>query len=400
MSDISINLKVLDSTTVKIHELNGHMDENLPRMDGLTITTQYNNYTSSPITISFRDGTVAILMPKVCKQPNYRNKLVAITRHTYLAETCQLAYPTDSRLPEYAPETEWGQVMKHSFNNEPNGLVGFLPWQEGGYALTFDSADLISDYGLYVSELNAVIRIIQSDEDTNVTRAPHHPLSLKSNVENIFQSIYEDAFKDNYNLKMMVVDSGHMYDRLFINVLGEVKEIKVKRNTSHLESWYEDGLWLYSGDLSEGYGPKDRSQLKHFPLEGLCDVLPIFKTRDMALCAGDVKAQVALEMKERETQLKEREAYLKDKEARNARELAELKHVHETMKLESQQKIAMLNEEMVKSKTIHEQQSMQAKQSFEQKSYARKDSSETLKFAVSAIPVVVGLCCWAFSLLR
>lgn len=261
--------------------------------------------------------------------------------------------------------------------------------------------------------------------------APAHPYAVDTINKLELEEITGELDPNSPTVKIELIDNEHRVSKRFISLLGRVREIKSKQDPSRKSGVYVSTVEK-DGFKEEGFTVSQT----YYDLEKIEEQLGIFKTKEEAEAAGDLKTyrkenvvlmehenillsklaekeKVENKIREDSLKLQDLEKQLKLKEEELNRKIAfedaalkrreeemllreelerkalERKLEHEKFMLLKKKEEAELEEKLSKLKEQYEQRSYERKDKYEEKSTFLKSVPEALKFLL-AIATIIG----------
>jgi hypothetical protein len=327
----------------------------------------YLNHTNHPITVEWRSGLKCVLRP----EPNFEtNKLIVrveITIHPQVKLDIQrvLSAVTDAASAEM-------KAMRTSFN---------LSLKAGHYG----SIVMILDYSLTVEQLRQFGGSVYYHEVDcvfsllSLEHSPPHPHSPAGRNLCLIDAD-GDGNMTGFRYSIEIIDNAGKFGDRYLNIGN-----KVYRAPAQKDHERRDGVYVVSNEPVEGQIEMSERKVQLYSFEQAKEQLGLYRTPEEAMNLGDVsqakkeellnlehqiqveKAELARERQQHEKEMLDKEKALKEAEEardRNARVIDEMRSEQEhRQKLERER----------------------VKDYYEDRSYERKDSNETLKFLPTLI---------------
>lgn len=197
--------------------------------------------------------------------------------------------------------------------------------------------------------------------------------------------------------RLLFIDNEGVYGTHYVNVNGAAYAIRPIKNPS-----LPDGFHHYTPDSALGDKWEGMTIHTHVPTEEAFTKYGLYKTREEALTHGNSKEIYAAELADKKQELRERELEIEKERLEMNKTLTDLKSKHELeiTKLKNEtsvddehreRRLTELKMERDRLKDDLEYKQLHRKDSYDDRSHKRKDTSEILKFIPVALTAVAGV---------
>jgi hypothetical protein len=246
---------------------------------------------------------------------------------------------------------------------------------------------------LYVSNLDLVVTLLKGEH------TPLHPFSESGIRNRLIEQTEEVNEVGGFGYRIDIVDNEEQFGARYININNEVFKIHPQVDRTRRNGVYRISSGPVTGDV-----PFTPPVSAYYSFEEAEEKLGLYKTHNEAKTLGDVMAARKKELDEYALDIREEEQRLKQEKLRREEEFEQFKRKLERERLQEEEdrklreqwfkreEQAMLERqthlkaeiaELEHSRTLA---SMGRKDYYEERSYARKDSSELVKF----VPMLIG----------
>lgn len=346
---------------------------------GIIIQKSYINYTRHIITVVERDGLTQCI-------PHSPNKYTGhfITRTEYYVPT-ECADAVHEYLIKYSDETHTDiKAFKEGF------LMQWKPSKQLNFKVVVDCS-VHEDYfsqsrNLYVENRDVVISL------NDIDSAPHHPFSNGELLLERYKELTEN--KNSIGFTVEIVDNtGDIAPRYIY------ASKRLFRVTPHEDKLRESGVYIGYTDFHGGLERVTRTE--HLTLEEATEKIGLYKTREEALSAGDVKAlrneeilKLSHEMAIKNLELQRLQQENKEYTDKLKTAQSEREHHIKFTTLQYEEKIAeitrqnkLLEAQVQAQKSEFEKQQSIREEQYNRTSHQRKEQSDWFKFVTA---IVVG----------
>lgn len=340
------------------------------------VTRSYFNSTGMDITVTSREG-LKVLVPNQ-SSPDYDDFVI---RDTYVFKPELISELNDffqhGEMISAELEVLKDVYLKHTRNprNKLQPLKVFLD-------VSLRRDDLAKLCPFYVNNRDVTLSI------GGIDTAEVHPFSRPEYLVQYFERMAKGDGATSFTIEL--VDNESTISDRYMLFGGRLMEIKPMVDVERESAAY---FIEYSADGS--------IDVKIFPLDELEEKLGLYKTREEAISAGDVKAlrqeEIAkvqhdlqlksVELANLQAEYKKKEMAYQEEVLNAKRSLGEIEIENKRLKAELDSRKAALDQEMASLKADYERKSMAEKDYYESRSHMRKDSSEIWKFVA---PLAVG----------
>lgn len=387
------------------------------------IKTTYINYLPKPVVVVERDGLKHTVPSVDCI--GERNFIVR-------REISLRNVSTHSSLLEI-------RRILSLYNNVENSTLTIIKdiLTTGRSNYGYDSIRILIDYPVSMEvfrENNGTVYCQITDKVLSVLsyeNTPAHPYAVDTINRLVLEEITGELDPNSPTVKIELVDNEHRISKRFISLLGKVREIKSKQDSTR-----KSGVYLSTvekdGFREEGFTVTQT----YFELDKVQDQLGIYKTKEEAESAGDLKTfrkenvmlmehenillsklaekeKIENKIREDSLRLADLEKQLKLKEEESNRKIAieeaalkrreeelrlreeierkalERRVEHEKFMLLKKKEEAEMEERLSKLKEQYEQRNFERKDKYEEKSTFLKSIPDALKFLL-AITTIIG----------
>lgn len=347
------------------------------------------NHTGQPITIARRDG-LKYTVPTTFDHLHQSNKLKV--RSTYSIPS-HLDREISEQLSRDA--TVCDDVKRLWEARQQTCLTNAVGITQFYLEYLIDLKTLKTREGaIYFTNLDLMI------STHGIERAPAHPYTNSAVVERLVnRDLIGQTVTDGFNLQIVIIDNEGKYDDKFININGSVYRIPVRRDATMLS-----GVWVSGSNcVDTGDGHRDAVRYDTSACINPGDGNPgflLFDSSEKAKALGDVFAAQERAIQKSKAEMAEREQRLKDERSRQEHELKKQKLEDEEEARKKRMKfdeyVAELEFERKEFEHQRAMASLDRKDYHEDRSYRRKDTSETIKMAPTLITGAMAL----FALIR
>jgi len=331
--------------------------------------TTYYNYLPTAATVVWRSGLKCTLAP----EPSFETNHLVIRNEITIQHAVKLdiqrvlsAVADDASQEMRALRDAFKISIRHNHFSSVTLILD--------YHLSLEQ---LRDYGgsVYYHELDIVVSLMSSD------KSPPHPYSAAGRDLCLVESA---PSKIGFNYGIEIIDNAGKYGDRYLNIGN-----KVYRAPAEKDSTKRDGVYIVANEPVIGEVDMSEREVQYYPFEMAEEQVGLYRTPEEALNLGDLsqarkeelvqlehelqigKAELNKERQEHEAAMLDKQRALREAEVerdRQARVIEEMRADHEhRLKLERER----------------------VKDYYDDKSYERKDKSETLKF-IPAIVVGIG----------
>lgn len=248
---------------------------------------------------------------------------------------------------------------------------------------TFDETDVITDDGrpVYILDLDIMINSVAGSRANS-----YHPYSNLGAFKNYFRSIPLAGYNAS-SIFMTLIDSSRKINARYVNINDKIIKVEAQHDVE-----LPDGFYTFTNNNALGQDTSGEDYT-YYSLEEIdsSEVNFVFKTYDEATTKGDYayvkekeKLKRELEKTEKELELEKKKIETKEKELES--KLKTIAHNLEHEK--TMDKLTTVKEEY----DFRRQQDLNMmKDSFESRSYARKDSLEGVKTVGALATAAAGM---------
>lgn len=245
----------------------------------------------------------------------------------------------------------------------------------GGFTINLDykiDLDTLRFNGgnLYIKSRDIVISTM------DIRNAPSHPFAEDTIDENVFlggDNLEQDLGSPSF--KIEIIDNNEEIGRRYVNLLGEIHKIEPKSDLKRHSGIYVTTL---VPNIINGLGYS--LEQKKYDTQEAEITLGIFKTKDLAKNAGDLKEV----RKEELLRLEHSNALLKQEMTAQKQkfdtEMQTLQHQRTLDELQHQVLVKRLEKEKDQIEHVRELERNERKDYYDKVSQTRKDTSEIIKF--------------------
>jgi len=201
-----------------------------------------------------------------------------------------------------------------------------------------------------------------------------HPYSTKSAHDDIVKHDLMMRKDSSFAMNVKLVNNNGYYNSAWINLYGEVKELK-----GVVDGSLEDGVWIIDTNCTMGSRPTFVSYEDAFSGKG---IIYLFNSKYEAETKGDVKFQVSAGIEKELNVLQEKIRKINENEIARNNERELFKHKEDLRTLDVVGKVD-------EHKRLFER--VITKDHFDDRSYIRKDNSETIKLIPTFIAGALAL---------
>lgn len=344
------------------------------------ITESYFNYTRTPLSIVKRNGLIIPLPPEPLMgfDENLIVRVEFVIRHATL--------PDIRRQLGLLEEADEEALKQLRYALENSAISPIAP----GVKITLDyplSLAELKKYGgtVYYGELDLVASI-----DPPETVIPH-PHSEKGRKAKIAASVVGATKSEAFGYSIYIVDNFGKYGPRYVNIGSKVYRVNSIRDNAQ-----KDGIYVVAPQPVEGDIDSVGEDIVRYDFEGAEDSVGLYRTYDEAASLGDLstaRKRSLAELEQSNLVLTRDLANMKNQQAidsvKRDQELAEVTERHNREKLALEERIRKDEVHAKEREAELERKRQELKDYYEERSLARKDSSETMK-VLPAIIVGVG----------
>lgn len=234
-----------------------------------------------------------------------------------------------------------------------------------------------NNFSLYYSDLNIIVA--KTDKSYNLV----HPMS--SVGQNLVIIKAENV--TGFQYRVIINDPYGQYGDRYININGFVFKVK-----STIDLSIKPGVYLHSKDrcMDNGHTTSEHTS-DYFDFDVADEKLPLYGTVHLAATLGDINFKQTQVIKDKESEVKERlaalsirkiemETILNDLQYKHKQEIMALERENMNLKDDLDREKQLRDNMAVKQKYNYESQTRDDKMYYENRSHARKDVSEFLKW--------------------
>lgn len=351
----------------------------------LTTKLEIRNYTKRDVTLQLRDGSVTVLHPEPSSSTVDNGCVVFHSQYTFNRDKTKSIFGNIGAQSNVYQSNEHAQAVRDSIissKDEPGSFrsVGSR-MAVSDYTVSRINESAFNDKGsLYIAEMDLMMCIIPPES------IPTHPLSTESSLETVLDRIYDLDRDVPVSYSMFLVDSDNRFPPLFAWTHDQVTRVPVIRKHHS----FSDGLWILK---VQGTDDRHRSS-KHYGPDEILKSKIVFRSEVECEQHCDPIKQYARKQKQHEAEL-ERVAYLRRAKEEEVK-IATLDKQHGVIdhQIEAMGRKVVIEER----KNQLDINSMQRKDHYDSVSSSRRDSTESLKAMVAAVPLMTALGVGAYKL--
>lgn len=247
---------------------------------------------------------------------------------------------------------------------------------------TYGGAKIVLDYHItleelqlrggtvYYHELDCLVSLFSMDE------VPPHPFSQKGMHQQVVTGSPVDHDGLGFGYAVEIVDNTAKYGERYLNIHNKIYKVTPKKDYS-----LRDGVYITSNYAVEGELGVSGVNVRYHPFSDTENLLGLYSTYEDAIALGDPASMRKQEITTLEHELSKNRAVLQ--QARQEFDAQTLTRDQELLRLQSVAEQEKLGREKAEHAMDLERQ--RSKDYFEERSYVRKDSSESIKFLPSVI---------------
>lgn len=348
-------------------------DTDLKLRSPFEVHHQYINGLSEPITVVDRSGVRVTIPPST---PRFGRDFIVRVSITYTKEVnVNIDRVSHGRSPasQVLMEVLSGGIVNHRGNTLTHRLDYHV-----------EASDIERNGGnIYLTNLDVVL------SNWNPARPdliPDHPCS-NAGVRNAM--IENDPAINNvgaFGYGIRIVDPVGRYGDRYININNRVYRVPVIRDSS-----IQDGVYVTSSGTTEYSGGYARPESKRYDFEEADEALGLYGSVEAAKTLGDVNAQRERELEEFKLNVKRENEQLKAEKQRRDAEYEEFRRNLEKDRQDEEARVqreerrlkereTRLKEEMAELEHRRTLRTIERKDTYEERSHNRKDTSEMVKF--------------------
>lgn len=328
-------------------------------------TISYYNHLNEHITVVGRDG-VPFKVP-----PSKRRDNVFKVRVTYSIDESVQVDPSNVFFHQGSNTAE-GKALKAAIAAIEENLTYGKKTFSLDYTITRD--DIVRNGGvLYLAELDLVINATQEDWKAL------HPYSDAATRYQLIEAETNVNNTERFGYSLYIVSNDGRYKDKYVNIGGVVYRVPSTKNQS-----LRDGVYLCSTGPTDNDVTTPMPIALHYEFSAAQEKLKLYDSAEEADKLGDQLAEREKEIKELQVKYRELEHELKLERMEFEREIEEKKREYERVSLDRQREHSNLEHEKA-------MRGLRDKEYYETRSYARKDSSEVIKFVPAMITGALGL---------
>lgn len=258
-----------------------------------------------------------------------------------------------------------------------------------------DQNDIREYRHLYVSNRDLVLSMDPAE------CAPDHPFSKKALLQERYKELTNNACGVGFSID--IVDNKGDFAPRYLFAAKRLFKIHPFEDKTR-----ESGVYLGVTDFDSS--GKLVVETIHLALEEACDRIGLYKTREEAISAGDIKAlrseelsklshEISLKNLELQCLLQENKEYHEKLKAQTIEKEFYVKQA--TLQLEEklkriEQENKLMEAELQKWKAKYDKQKLELEDYYSRKQYERKDNSDWFKFVSGVVMGVLGLATFFF----
>jgi hypothetical protein len=251
---------------------------------------------------------------------------------------------------------------------------------------TYGGAKIVLDHSLslqrlqemggtvYYSEHDAVVSILPFDQ------VPPHPYSPEGMQQQVVAGALGLGNENTFGYVIEIIDNHAKYGDRYLNICNKVYRISPKKDWER-----QDGIYVVSNYAVEGELGMSGRHMKNYSFEQAEELLGLYRTYEEALNFGDVASGRKLQIAELEHEVNVGKRQLQEATSRHQLEMLEKeKQLKELLQAHERHNSEV---EALRSRQEHELklERDRLKDFYENRSYERKDQSESLKFLPSLV---------------
>lgn len=346
-----------------------------PGQSYFSVQYEYFNGLTTTVRVVDRDGMIAEIPSS--SLVGCRNLVIRVS----IIVSRGVNLNIDSLLNASSPTAKaFAQVIEQGDRRHKGGQQIFSL----DYHITYD--DINSQGGsLYLTNLDRVVSIL------NTQYIPFHPYS-EVGIRNQMVADERDINDvGSFGYSLRIIDSFDHFGDRYVNINNQVYKVPVVKKSS-----MPDGVYLVSSGPVTGNFDYPKPVSHRFSFEEADEALGLYRTVDQARTFGDTVGQKKRELEERSIELKEREQRLKEEEQQREHEFKLHKQALEEEKAESEaqrkreenemsQRMARMKDELSQLEHRRNVTMLNERSIHDQRSLERKESSEIIKFLPTLI---------------
>lgn len=322
-------------------------------------TVSYYNHLSEDVTVVGREG-VPFRIPSSGRRDNTFQ-----VRVTYSIDT-SIRIDPNSVFYHHGNNTAEGKALKSAIAAIEENPSSQRSRFSLDYTVTRD--DIVRNGGvLYLADIDLVINATQEEWMSL------HPYSEAATRYQLIEAETNVNNTERFGYSMYIISNDGAYNDKYINIGGCVYRVPSTKNQS-----LRDGVYLCSTGPAENDAIKPMPIALHYTFEDAQEKLKLYDSAEEADKLGDQLSEREKEIKELQVQYRELEHEQKIERMKFEQELDEKKRENERISMERQREHSHLEHERT-------MRGIRDKEYYETRSYARKDSSEMMKFIPSLI---------------
>lgn len=350
---------------------------------------EFINCTDRVLYIGFRDGTMATINPV--------NRL-GLTHELIVRKRVSFNRNNRVSMGGHLVSDVEESAIRESYTNMELSPISDDYFTYVDYIIT--KSDLESNGGtIYYAELDIIISISINEE------VQYHPYASKTSYLNMASTELANDYNST-TFDITIVDNKDVLSKKYINLAGKVHEVTPVLNSSADDGVYITRTRCVTSNVHDVPPPTIiKSNIEdHSPEDGTMEPT-IYDSFQDALELGDPKKirtdvvnERERELREKEHALKTRELELKNLKIDLERKLTEEKtkyeresDQHRSDKLRLEKQLDELKHMQQSIEHEHKMKSIKVKDTYEERSYRRKDKSEFIKYLPAMVTGIVGI---------
>lgn len=349
-----------------------------------SIKTSFVNGLNIPITLVLRNGIKYTIPPLInCKHKEF------IIEYEYEFQD-NVIIDANNLLNDSSSESH--KLKAITDNPEPTRVHGF---KKNVFFYSFTKEDInLKGGNLYIYNLDMVVSLWSKNDSVSP-----HPFS-ETGLRNLFLEQTEEVNTySSFGYSIRIIDNDNVFGTKYININNKVYQVNAVK-----DDIYRSGVYLISSGSVTGENICSIPVTNIYSFEDAEKELGLFNSYIEAQTLGNVLETKKKELDNYALEIKEKEAAIKKNRLEMDAEYEAKKRQLEFTRLEEEEKRklkeinlkreesriaekqALLKEKLAEVEHERTLASLNRKDHYEEKSYARKDSSEAIKF----VPLVLG----------
>jgi hypothetical protein len=252
----------------------------------------------------------------------------------------------------------------------------------GGLDYALKQSDFTRNTGsLYLPQFDVVVSL-----EDNVDKVPYHPYSNEGMRAMILANDDGIMGRERFQYGISIVDHHKRFGRKYINIAGEVFPINPVTKTE-----LADGVYLKTSSTVSEAGHVSTERVLFLTYEQAKEKLRLWNTVEEAITLGNPKVLDDREQRDLVAEQRRLEHESRMRQREREEELELIKH-NEAVRVAQQAALeAQLKDQRLLAEHRRAMESMVRKDYYEDRSYARKDSTDFLKYVPALITAIGSL---------